>query len=220
MDTLKYLNAANSYTSPYNTPTFYRGKYYNKGQLDFNIAHFDSTDESTTYETFGKSYDYVIYLDNEVCYFKYFKTGSDDEIFATRFGEFSLTKNDIHQALRLRIKNEFDFTIDNTKQELPEQTNLPEQTEEFEQCERDQPEEYYESDSETTSYYDSEEEEEEKEEENKKYCNQLNQAAVNILNTSNLTQNVLDQIITATLTAAEQNLGHPMTYSEMRERFG
>jgi hypothetical protein len=209
MVTHKYLNAANSYTSPYNTPTFYRGKYYNKGQLDFNIAHFDSTDESTTYETFGKSYDYVIYLDNEVCYFKYFKTGSDDEIFATRFGEFSLTKNEIKHALRLRIKNEFDFTIDNTEHEQ-EQPEQPEQTDE-----------YYESDSETTSYYDSEEEEEEEEEPEQRavYHMIFNKETIENMELIH-SQDEIHEIMQKLIESDENDLGRPMTYSEMRERWG
>ncbi len=56
-------------------------------------------------------------------------------------------------------------------------------------------------------------------EEHMKYCERLNYTAKTLIcNADNQTQ--LNQVMNATIKAAEKDLNRPMTYAEMRERFG
>ena len=51
------------------------------------------------------------------------------------------------------------------------------------------------------------------------FCNKLNNKAVNDLNSST-TQQQLNDSIKNVINSANNDLGRPMTYAEMRERFG
>lgn len=50
-------------------------------------------------------------------------------------------------------------------------------------------------------------------------CAKLNEKAVNSMN-SNQTQQELDNTMKSIIKEASSDLGRPMTYAEMRERFG
>ena len=90
----------------YYTPVYHNGKNNTIGELDFNIDNFTiDNSEFKTFESFGKSNDYVIYIDRRVCYFKYYVTNSNKEVFATELGDYVLTPDQVKNvAQRLRHK--------------------------------------------------------------------------------------------------------------------
>ena len=55
--------------------------------------------------------------------------------------------------------------------------------------------------------------------EHMKYCKNLNESAVSELSKAQ-TQQELNDIMANTFKAAQNDLGRPLTYSELRERFG
>jgi hypothetical protein len=111
MSSPKYLiNPYNTYNvkgyrSEYNQ-IYYKGKYYFPGQLDFNKDNFTvDNGPFKTFESFGKSNDYVILIDDRVCYFKFYITDSNNEVFASQYGDFILTPTVIKESSqRLRHK--------------------------------------------------------------------------------------------------------------------
>jgi hypothetical protein len=99
MDSFKYLinNSNNTQHSSF---------YYNGLLVDNNSVSYDKnnfivdTKFGPTFESFGT--DYVILLDDQVCYFKFFVSHTNKKIFATQFGDFVLTYDEIKNAKRLR----------------------------------------------------------------------------------------------------------------------
>lgn len=55
--------------------------------------------------------------------------------------------------------------------------------------------------------------------EHMQYCERLNNTGISLLNNAQ-NQSQLNQAISTTIEAAEKDLNRPMTYAEMRERFG
>lgn len=94
------------YTSNNYSLVYHNGKYNSISELDFNINNFIvDNSEFKTFESFGKCNDYVIYIDHIVCYFKFYVTNSNNEVFATEFGDFILTPHQVKNiAQRLRHK--------------------------------------------------------------------------------------------------------------------
>ena len=94
------------YTEKYSTPVYHNGKYNLIGELDFNIDNFTiDNSEFKTFESFSKTNDYVIYIDQHVCYFKYYVTNSNNEVFATEMGDYVLTPDQVKNvAQRLHHK--------------------------------------------------------------------------------------------------------------------
>jgi hypothetical protein len=94
------------YKSDSYSKVYYKGKDHFISELDFNIDNFTiDISEFRTFESFGKSNDYVIYIDRQVCYFKYYVTDSNNEVFATQMGDFVLTPHQVKNvAQRLRHK--------------------------------------------------------------------------------------------------------------------
>jgi hypothetical protein len=94
------------YTSQIYTKVYHNGKNNFISELDFDIENFTvDNGEFRTFESFGKSNDYVIYIDRQVCYFKYYVTNSNNEVFATEYGDFILTPHQVKNiAQRLRHK--------------------------------------------------------------------------------------------------------------------
>ena len=78
---------------------YYRENYYFVGELDFNKDNFNvDNGPYKTFESFGKSNDYVILIDGQVCYFKFYVSNSNDEVFATQYGDFILTPTVIKES--------------------------------------------------------------------------------------------------------------------------
>jgi hypothetical protein len=100
----KYLTKR--YDNKIFTKVYHNGKYNLIGELDFNIDNFTiDNSEFRTFESFSKSNDYVIYIDNRVCYFKFYVTDSNNEVFATEMGDYVLTPYQVkNMALRLHHK--------------------------------------------------------------------------------------------------------------------
>jgi hypothetical protein len=95
------------YVSNNYSKIYHKGNYYMIGELDWNIDNFTiDNSEFRTFESFGKSNDYVIYIDHHVCYFKYYVINSNNEVFATQMGDFILTPDQVKNvAQRLRKKS-------------------------------------------------------------------------------------------------------------------
>jgi hypothetical protein len=94
----KYL--INPYISEYSGLSIYhKGKYWSLKDLDFNKDNFTvDNGPYKTFESFGKSNDYVILIDDQVCYFQYYVTNSNNEVFATQYGNFVLSPTVIKQS--------------------------------------------------------------------------------------------------------------------------
>jgi hypothetical protein len=82
----------------------YRGIYVDTCKLDFDVNNFVIDNGTTTYKYFGQYNDFVILLDNQICYFKYHFANSNDKVFTTAKGDFILSCDDISVAKRLRCK--------------------------------------------------------------------------------------------------------------------
>jgi hypothetical protein len=104
MSMIKHLTTP--YTEKEYTQVYHNGKYNLIGELDFNIDNFTiDNSEFKTFESFGKINDYVIYIDQRVCYFKYYVTDSNNEVFATEMGDYVLTPDQVKNvAQRLHHK--------------------------------------------------------------------------------------------------------------------
>ncbi len=150
----------------YRRGLMFRGQLYALSDLDYNIDHFNISNDSPTYETLGNSYDFVIYLDNKVCYFKYYIPHTENMVFAAQDNDYVLTQKDISHSKRIYKKTD--------------EKNLSQ---------------------------------------NLQFSQQLNNVGVKYL-TKATTQEELNTVMSTVLKAAERDLGRPMTYSEMRERFG
>ncbi len=75
-------------------------KFVPINKLDFNKENFYlDKNSSPTYESFNS--EKIILLDDEVCYFRFFVTNSNDKVFCTRHGDFILTYNDIRNGICL-----------------------------------------------------------------------------------------------------------------------
>jgi hypothetical protein len=80
---------------------FYMGKYVNEQKLSYNQDDFKvDTVFGPTWESFGT--DNVILYQDKVCYFKYFNSGTNDKVYATKDGDIVLKYDQIKTGKRLR----------------------------------------------------------------------------------------------------------------------
>jgi hypothetical protein len=87
----------------YSSAFYYKGKLVNNHQLSYDKNDFMvDTEFGPTWESFGS--DNVILLDDDdtVCYFKWFVTGSNNKVYATKNGDIILNYNQIKNGKRLR----------------------------------------------------------------------------------------------------------------------
>ena len=82
-------------------PFYYKGQSVYNGELSYDKEDFIvDTVFGPTYESFGS--DNVILLDDVVCYFKWFISGTNDKVYATKYGDVVLKYDQIKNGQRLQ----------------------------------------------------------------------------------------------------------------------
>ncbi len=80
----------------------YRGVYVDTNKLDFDVNNFIIANDEITHKYYRKYNDFVILLDNQICYFKYHFANSNEKVFTTAKGDFILSHDIVSTATRLK----------------------------------------------------------------------------------------------------------------------